>query len=95
MDLVEIIWKWKYLILIGALLCTAIGVFASLQMTKVYRVSTVIEPGVVHLDSYGRVVRTCKGQELKDLIETGAMNVRVLNELKREEGVDLPEDPGF
>ena len=95
MDLVEVIWKWKYLILIGALLCTAIGVFASFQMTEVYRVSTVIEPGVVHLDRYGRVVRTCKGQELKDLIETGAMNVGVLNELKQEEGADPPKTLDF
>ncbi len=95
MDYLEVLWKWKYLILIVTLLCAGIGAFVSFQMKKIYRVSTVLEPGIVHLDQNGRVVRTCRGDELRSLIDTGALNGRVLADLKSKGVPDLPLALGF
>ncbi|EFK06509.1 chain length determinant protein [delta proteobacterium NaphS2] len=95
MDLVDVIWKWKYLIVIGTLLCVGIGVFISFKMPRLYRITTVLEPGVVHLDRYGRVVRTCRGQELKNLLETNALNGRILKNLKSDGFSEVPKQIHF
>ncbi|MDZ7695740.1 MAG: hypothetical protein U5R49_02025 [Deltaproteobacteria bacterium] len=95
MDLMEVLWRWKYLVLIGTLLCTGVVAFVSFQMQKIYRVSTVLEPGIVHLDPYGRVVRMCKGQELMDLIDAGVFNQAILADLKAKGMSDLPQRLGF
>jgi len=47
MDYLKVIWRWKYLILAGTLACAIGAAIISLNMTKIYGISTVLQPGVL------------------------------------------------
>lgn len=44
-DYLRVIWKWKYLILGGTVLCSLIAVGTSISMPEVYRVEEILWPG--------------------------------------------------
>jgi len=52
-DYLRVLWKWKWLIIAGTLICAIIAAVISLQMPEVYEISTVIEPGVIGVDNSG------------------------------------------
>lgn len=43
-DLLRVIWKWKYLIIGGTLVCAIAAMVISSIMPKIYRIETVIHP---------------------------------------------------
>ena len=45
-DYLRVIWKWKWLILGGTLVCALLASVISLNMPKFYRVTLAVEPGV-------------------------------------------------
>ncbi|MCF8082894.1 MAG: hypothetical protein K9M96_07350 [Deltaproteobacteria bacterium] len=95
MDLLKVIWKWKYLILAGTLLCAVGAALMSLNMTKVYRIDTVISPGVVKVEQSGNIIHIGSAPEIKSLIETGALNGRVLKRLEAPNPEALPKSLNF
>ena len=48
-DLLRIIWKWKYLIVGGTTVCAVAAIFISLMMPKIYRIETVSRPGLLSI----------------------------------------------
>ena len=52
-DYLKVLWKWKWLIVAGTLICAVAAAVISSQMPKIYRVATVIEPGIIGLDKSG------------------------------------------
>ncbi len=44
MDLLRVLWKWKWLIVVGTLICTVAAALIIMQRPKVYEVSAIIEP---------------------------------------------------
>lgn len=46
-DYLRVLWKWKWLVIGGTLICAIVAAVISLQMLRVYEISTVIEPGIV------------------------------------------------
>ena len=52
-DYLKVLWKWKWLIIAGTLICAIIAAVISLRMPKIYEVSTVIEPGIAGVKDDG------------------------------------------
>ncbi len=46
-DLLRVIWKWKYLIIGGTLVCAIAAMVISSIMPKIYRIETIIRPGIL------------------------------------------------
>ena len=52
-DYLKVLWKWKWLIIAGTLICAIAAAVISLQMPKIYEISTVIEPGIAGIKDDG------------------------------------------
>ena len=48
-DLLRIIWKWKYLIIGGTLFCTLAAIGLSYFMPKIYQIDMVLRPGILNI----------------------------------------------
>jgi hypothetical protein len=81
-DVLRVIWKWKYLILVGTLIFALIAAVISLNSPQNYRVNMVLQPGVVGIDARGRQIYIDSPQNIKALIEAGAFNLGVSDHLK-------------
>jgi LPS O-antigen subunit length determinant protein (WzzB/FepE family) len=53
-DILRVIWKWKYFIAVSTLLFAAISGILSLHMTKIYQVDMVLQPGIVRMGEGGK-----------------------------------------
>ena len=95
MDYLKVLWKWKYLILVGTLLCAVGAAVISLNMTKVYSITTVLSPGVAKVEANGQNTYISSLQNIKTLVETGALESSVLTRVKVPNKEDLPESLNF
>jgi len=53
MDYLRVIWKWKYLIVAGTLVCAVAAGVISFSIPKVYRIRMLIRPGVLTISEAG------------------------------------------
>ncbi len=81
-DYLRVIWKWKYLILFGTLVCGLIATIISLKMDKVYSINMVLRPGILSIGGEGKNVYIDSPQNIKALIESGTFDSSILNFLK-------------
>ncbi len=95
MDYLKVLWKWKYLIILGTLACAVIAGIVSFNMTKIYSVKTVLAPGVAKVEANGKITYIGSPQEIKTLIETGALEATVLKQVKVPNGENLPRSLSF
>jgi len=95
MDYLKVLWKWKYLILLGTLACAVIAAIVSFNMTRIYSVKTVLAPGVAKVEGNGKTTYIGSSQEIKTLIETGALDRTVLKQIKLPNEEDLPQSLSF
>ena len=86
MDLLKVLWKWKYLIILGTFACAVIAAIVSFNMTKVYSIKTVLAPGVLKVDGDGKTTYIASIQEIKTMIETGALESTILKQIKVPKG---------
>jgi hypothetical protein len=81
-EILRIIWKWKYLILVGTVVFVlAAGVISS-NKPKVYRINMVLKPGVVRIDRFGRRIYLDSANNMKALLEAGTFNNEIRGYLK-------------
>ena len=52
-DYLKVLWKWKWLIIAGTLICAVAAAVISLQMPRIYEVSALIEPGIAGVKDDG------------------------------------------
>ena len=95
MDYLKVLWKWKYLILLGTLACAVVAAIVSFNMTKIYSINTVLTPGVAKVEENGKTTYIGSAQEIKTLIETGALEPTVLKQIKAPNEEDLPQSLSF
>ncbi len=68
-EILRVIWKWKYLILVGTLVfALAAGVISS-NRPKVYRISMVFQPAVVDIDTRGKKKYVDSVNNMKEIIK--------------------------
>jgi len=84
-DYLSVIWKWKYFI-IGITLLFIVGAFvSSLVMKKVYRVSIIIEPGIMDIIEGGlkggKLLYLDSTENLASKIENKAFNQEIIKDL--------------
>jgi capsular polysaccharide biosynthesis protein len=92
-DYLVVIWKWKYLILGGTVLCAVAAGIISLAILKLkpqdYIVSTVIEPGIKMVDKNGSKTYIDSAINLKNLIDRGEAKYKISEGLKTFDGLNL------
>ena len=91
MDYLKVLWKWKYLILVGTLVCTIGAAVVSLNMTKIYGITTVLQSGILKVTEDGKTVYIDSPQNIKAVIETGALNGDILKNIKAPNKEDVPD----
>ena len=95
-DLLRVIWKWKYLIIGGTLVCAIAAMVISLIMPKIYQIETVIRPGILSFSEDGQNVYIDKPDNIKALIETGAFDKKILDNLDESIwSLNIPRDADF
>jgi len=91
MDYLKVLWKWKYLIIVGTLVCAIGAAVVSLNMTKVYGITTILEPGMLKVTDEGKIIHIDSPQNIKAVIETGALNGHILKNIKAPNKEDVPD----
>ena len=91
-DLLRVIWKWKYLIIGGTLVCAIAAMAISSIMPKIYRIETIIRPGILSFGDDGESVYIDTPGNIKALIETGAFGKKILDDLEKSNAPDIPRE---
>lgn len=86
-DLLRVVWKWKWLIITGPLVCAVIAAVISFQMPKIYEVSTIIEPGIAMVQDNGNVLYFDSVASISGKIQGGIYN----QEIKKVLELDSPK----
>ncbi len=95
MDLLKVLWKWKYLIIAGVFLCAAAAAVVSLNMTKVYGITTILQPGMLKVTEDGKTVYIDSPENIKTVIETGALNDHILKGVQFPDKEEAPKSIEF
>ena len=97
-DILLVIWKWKYVILAGTLafgFAAAIITFIALKQQPVmYRTSIVLKPGIVKIDENGEKVFIDTPENIKALIEND-LKFRILSQIKNSNNSKLSNTFNF
>jgi len=95
MDYLKVIWKWKYLILAGTLVCVIGAAVVSLNMTRVYGINTIVQPGVLKATDDGKTIYIDSVANIKALIDTKAFNGHVTKGVKLSGKAEAPDTADF
>jgi capsular polysaccharide biosynthesis protein len=90
-DLLKVIWKWKYLILVGTIACAVGAAVISLNMTKIYRVNISFSPGIVGITETGNYMYIDTIQNIQTLIQAGTFDEKIMQTLDVPDGEKGPE----
>jgi len=94
-DILRVIWKWKYFILSGTVLCGLIAAIISFNMSKVYSINMVLRPGILSIGPEGKNVYIDSPGNIKALIDSGTFNNDILNYLNKIKMKNIPRKMKF
>lgn len=94
-DIFRVIWKWKYFIFVGTLVCSVIAYTLSILTPKVYRIDMVLRPGILKIAEGGKNTYIDSPENIKALIETGTFNKQVIDNVANVYSNDLPRSLNF
>ena len=80
-DLLRVLWKWKWMIIMITFVCMVAAGVVSFMMPKLSKVFMTIEPGIIGLDENGRLIHLDSSENMKAKIESGIYNSRILKNL--------------
>jgi len=83
-DLLRVVWKWKWMIIIFTLVCALIAAIVSFAMPRVYEVSVIIEPGVIDIDPNGKFIYLDSASNIKSKIDSQAYNSKIYKRLNAD-----------
>ncbi|MBW2640199.1 MAG: hypothetical protein JRE10_08580 [Deltaproteobacteria bacterium] len=91
-DILRVIWKWKYVIIAGTIFCGVIAAIISFNMAKIYSVDMVLRPGILSIGSGEQNVYTNSSQNMvlnlreqgKNIYIDSAQNIKALGKLLLE-----------
>jgi len=76
-DYLRVLWKWKWLIMAGTLVCGIVAAVISLQMPKIYEVSMVIGPGISGVKDDGSFMYIDSVADISGKINGGIYSKRI------------------
>jgi len=81
-DILRVIWKWKYFILAGTIACGLAAAIISFSIPKIYRIDMTLQPGIVSIDEYGKKVNIDSVENIKTIIETNVLKSEIVKYLQ-------------
>jgi uncharacterized protein involved in exopolysaccharide biosynthesis len=94
-DILRVIWKWKYFIMAGTITCGLIAAIISFNVSKVYSINMVLRPGILNVREEGKNIYIDSSQNIKALIDSGTFNNVILNYLHEMKMENIPEKLKF
>ncbi len=91
MDYLRVIWKRRYLIIAGTLICAVAAGVISFSMPKVYRIDMVVRPGMLTMDEEGKEIYIDSPQNIKAIIEARTFDRDILNDIGESNNNGLPQ----
>ena len=100
-DLLRVIWKWKYLILAGTLICALVAAAISSLMPKVYQTATILELDDIRIlsnysadennetDMNVQPVYLDSPTSIRSMLELGVLSSDIIKYLKGSNNIDL------
>ena len=76
-DYLRVIWKWKWLIILGTFVCMVVAGVVSFNMSNIYEVSMTIEPGIIGVDKDGKFIYLDSRDNIEGKIKGGIYNRRI------------------
>ncbi|MBW1795885.1 MAG: hypothetical protein JRF30_11830 [Deltaproteobacteria bacterium] len=95
MDYLRVMWKWKYLIMAGTLICAVAAGVISFSTPKVYRIDMVIQPGILTMNEAGKGVYVDSPKNIKAMIEAGTFDRVILDHIGESNNHVLPKSLKF
>ena len=83
-DLLRVVWKWRWFIIIFTLACAIAAGIISFSMPKIYEVSMVIEPGVINVDKNGKPIFLDSPLNIKSKIDSHVYNSQIYKRLNAD-----------
>ncbi|NVM21526.1 MAG: hypothetical protein HWN68_07080 [Desulfobacterales bacterium] len=81
MDYLRVIWKRRYLIIAGTLICAVAAAVISFSMPKVYRIDMVVRPGILGIEPGGNYTYVDSPGNIKATVEAGTFNREILDRI--------------
>jgi len=83
-DLLRVVWKWKWFIIVFTFVCAIAAGIISFSMPKIYNISMIIGPGTIGTDvnKGGELVYLDTSDNIKSEIEGEAYNSKIIDVLK-------------
>lgn len=91
MDYLRVIWKRKYLIIAGTLICAIAAGVISFAMPKVYRIDMMVRPGILSIQPSGKHTYIDSLENIKGSIEAEAFSRGVLSNIGEGNNNDAPK----
>ncbi|MBL7196271.1 MAG: hypothetical protein ISS64_08275 [Desulfobacterales bacterium] len=76
-DYLRVLWKWKWLIIAGTLICAVVAAVISFQTPKIYEISTVIKSGIVGIKDDGGFIYIDSVANISGKINEGFYNRKI------------------
>jgi capsular polysaccharide biosynthesis protein len=76
-DYLRVIWRWKWLIILGTFLCMVVAGVVSFNMPKIYEVSMTIEPGIIGVNIDGKFIYLDSRDNIEGKIKGDLYNRRI------------------
>jgi len=83
-DLLRVVWKWRWFIIILTIACAITAGVISLKMPKIYEVSMVIEPDVINVDENGKPIFLDSPSNIKAKIDSQVYNSKIYKRLNAD-----------
>ena len=80
-DLLRVIWKWKWVIIGGTLICAIAAAVISFQMPKIYEIATSVEPGIIGVDINGKFIYLDNSGNIGSKINEGIYDRQIIERL--------------
>jgi len=95
MDLLRVLWKWKYFIIAGTIVCGLIAAIISFNMSKIYSINMVLRPGLLSIGAEGKNVYIDSPLNIKALIDSKTFDNDILNYLNEIKMDNIPKKLEF
>lgn len=80
-DLLRVIWKWKWIIAFGSLIFFAAAVVFSYHLPNVYRIDMILGPGILGINDRGMCTYLDTTENISQIINEQFYNKRILESL--------------
>jgi len=83
-DLLRVIWKWKWFILVFTFASSVLAGAISLTLPKIYEVTMVIEPGIIDVGPDGKFIYIDSSVNIGSKIESQAFNSAIYRRMSAD-----------